>query len=214
MLPLNNRDSDTNNALTQKKLLDNPSYFLNRELSWIRFNGRVLEEARDMWHPLLERVKFIAISGSNLDEFFMTRIARLIKKVNAGSQEKSMNGMSYMEQIDATRKEILQLIENHAKCWKDELVPALAKEEIYVRDFKELPEKNKTDLREFFKAAIAPSIKVPKVGFDSGSIENLHVTLYISGFQNKPDLCILLDVPSEKFAETYQYSKRRASRNR
>ncbi len=207
MLAPNNRDSDTNNALTQKKLLDNPSYFLNRELSWIRFNGRVLEEARDIWHPLLERVKFIAICGSNLDEFFMTRVARLIKKVNAGSQEKSMNGMSFMEQIDATRKEILPLIENHAKCWKDELVPALAKEQIYVRNFKDLSEKNKTDLREFFTAAIAPSIKVPKLGFDSGSIENLHVTLYVSGFQNQPDLCILLDVPSEKFGRLISIPK-------
>ena len=160
-----------------------------------------------MWHPLLERVKFIAICGSNLDEFFMTRVARLIKKVNAGSQEKSMNGMSFMEQIDATRKEILPLIENHAKCWKDELVPALAKEQIYVRNFKELSEKNKIDLREFFTAVIAPSIKVPKVGFDSGSIENLHVTLYVSGFQNQPDLCILLDVPSEKFGRLISIQK-------
>jgi polyphosphate kinase len=207
LLAPNNRDSDTNNRLTPKKNLDNPSYFLNRELSWIRFNGRVLEEARDIWHPLLERVKFIAICGSNLDEFFMTRVARLIKKVNTGSQEKSMNGMSFMEQIDATRKEILPLIENHAKCWKDELVPALAKEQIYVRNFKDLPEKNKTDLREFFKTAIAPSIKVPKVGFDSVSIENLHVTLYVSGFQNQPDFCILLDVPSEKFGRLINIAK-------
>jgi polyphosphate kinase len=207
LLAPNNRDSDTNNALNQKKLLDNPSYFLNRELSWIRFNGRVLEEARDLWHPLLERVKFIAICGSNLDEFFMTRVARLIKKVNSGSQEKSMNGMSFMEQIDATRKEILPLIENHAKCWKDELVPILAKEEIYVRNFKDLPEKNKTYLRELFKADIAPLIRVPKMGFDSVSIENLHVTLYVSGFQNQPDFCILLDVPSEKIGRLISIPK-------
>ena len=207
MLAPNNRVSDTSNALPPKKNLDNPSYFLNRELSWIRFNGRVLEEARDLWHPLLERVKFIAICGSNLDEFFMTRVARLIKKVKAGSEEKSMDGMSFMEQIDSTRKEILPLIENHAKCWKEELVPALAKEDIYVRNFMDLPEKNKTTLREFFKAAIAPSIRVPKVGFDSVSIENLHITLYVSGFQNQPDFCILLDVPSEKFGRLIRIPK-------
>jgi polyphosphate kinase len=207
LLAPNNHDSDPNNALPPKKNLDNPSYFLNRELSWIRFNGRVLEEARDLWHPLLERVKFIAICGSNLDEFFMTRVARLIKKVKAGSEEKSMDGMGFMEQIDATRKEILPLIENHAKCWKEELVPALAKEEIYVRNFMDLPEKNKIDLREFFKAAIAPSIRVPKVGFDSVSIENLHVTLYVSGFQNQPYFCILLDVPSQKFGRLISIPK-------
>jgi polyphosphate kinase len=207
LLAPNNRDSDTNNALPQKKLLDNPSYFLNRELSWIRFNGRVLEEARDLWHPLLERVKFIAICGSNLDEFFMTRVARLIKKVKSGSEEKSMDGMSFTEQIDATRKEILPLIEKQSKCWKEELVPLLAKGEIYVRNFMDLPEKNKTEFREFFKATIAPSIRVPKVGFDITLIENLHVTLYVSGFQNQPDFCSLLDVPSEKFGRLISIPK-------
>ncbi len=208
MLVANNLDSDKNNALPQKKILDNPSYYLNRELSWIRFNGRVLEEARDLWHPLLERVKFVAICGSNLDEFFMTRVARLIKKVKVCSEEKAMDGMSFMEQIDATRKEILPLIENHAKCWKDELVPALVKEGIYVRNFKDLPEKNKAELRELFKVVIAPSIKVPKVGFDSVSIENLHVTLYISGFQNQPNFCVLLDVPTEKFGRLINIPKK------
>jgi polyphosphate kinase len=86
---------DTNKISTPKNPLDNPDYFINRELSWIRFNARVLEEARDPWHPLLERVKFIAICGSNLDEFFMTRAARLIKKTKSEAKEKSMDGMSF-----------------------------------------------------------------------------------------------------------------------
>ena len=134
----NTLDSEANNALSQKKLLDNPSYFLNRELSWIRFNARVLEEARDLWHPLLERVKFIAICGSNLDEFFMTRIPRLMKKIKTGSDEKSMDGMTPIEQIEATRKEIIPLIENHANCWRNELLPALAKEDILHRKVQRL----------------------------------------------------------------------------
>jgi polyphosphate kinase len=195
----NNLDSETNNVQPQKKLLDNPSYFLNRELSWIRFNARVLEEALDFWHPLLERVKFIAICGSNLDEFFMTRVPRLIKKVKAGSDEKSMDGMSFFEQINATRKEIIPLIENHSKCWRDELLPALAKDGIHIKDFKDFSEKNREKLREFLKSSIIPSIKIPKVGFDSVSIENLHINLFISGFQNQPNFCILLDIPTEKF---------------
>jgi len=132
----NNPEPNKNGATDLKKILDNPSYFINREMSWIRFNARVLEEARDLWHPLLERVKFIAICGSNLDEFFMTRAARLLKKVRSGSEEKSMDGMTFTEQIDATRKEIIPLIENHAKCWNEEILPALAKEEIYIRNDK------------------------------------------------------------------------------
>ncbi len=199
MLAPDNTDSDTNTALTLKKQLDNPSYFLNRELSWIRFNARVLEEARDLWHPLLERVKFIAICGSNLDEFFMTRVAKLIKKAKAGSEEKSMDGMSFMEQIDATRKEIIPLIEAHSNCWRNELIPALAKKGIHINNFKDLPEKDRELLQEFLMISIFPLIRVPKVGFESVSIENLHLTLYISGFQNHPNFCILLDVSTEKF---------------
>ncbi len=71
----------------------------------------------------------------------MTRVARLIKKVKAGSDEKSMDGMSFIEQIDATRKEIIPLIENHSKCWREELLPALAKEEIHIKDFKDFSDK-------------------------------------------------------------------------
>ena len=119
-----------------------------------------------------------------------------------------MDGMSFIEQINATRKEIIPLIENHAKCWKNELVPALAKEEIYVRNFKDLSEKDKESLREFLQTTIVPSIRVPKVGFDSVSIENLHITLYISGFQNQPNFCILLDVPTEKFGRLISIPKK------
>ena len=65
---------------TEQISLNNPKLFINREVSWIRFNYRILEEARDLSHPLLERVKFLAICGSNLDEFFMTRVSRMQKK--------------------------------------------------------------------------------------------------------------------------------------
>ncbi len=212
LLAPNKIDSETNPALKQKQLLDNPNNFLNRELSWIRFNARVLEEALDLWHPLLERVKFIAICGSNLDEFFMTREARLIKKVKAGSNEKSMDGMSFMEQIEATRREIIPLIENHSKCWRNELVRALVNEEIYIRNFDDLSKKDKENLREFLRTAIVPSIRVPKVGFESVSIENLHVTLYIAGFQNKPKFCILLDVPTEKFGRLVSIPKKQTKK--
>ncbi len=207
----NNLETDATKTLNTKNPLDNPNYFINRELSWIRFNARVLEEARDPWHPLLERVKFIAICGSNLDEFFMTRAARLIKKVKAGSNEKSMDGMSFTEQIDSTRKEILPLIESHSKCWRDELIPALAFEKIYIPHFKDLTEENKQALRDFLITKIVPQIKVPKVGFDSVTIENLHITLYISGFQDHPNFSILLDVPTEKFGRLISVPKKTES---
>ena len=202
----NTLDSEANDALSQKKLLDNPCYFINRELSWIRFNKRVLEEAQDLWHPLLERIKFIAICGSNLDEFFMTRIPRLIKKVKAGSGEKSMDGMTAIEQIEATRKEILPLIVKHAACWRDELLPALAKEKIFIWKFNQLGEKDKQNLRDFFRQSILPLVKTHKEGFEGAAIENLHVTLYVSGFA-KQDFYSLVDVPTEVFGRLIRIPK-------
>ena len=198
--------ADGNVASNQKKILDNPNFFLNRELSWIRFNARVLEEARDRWHPLLERVKFIAICGSNLDEFFMTRIPRLIKKIKTGSVEKSVDGMTAIEQIEATRQEIIPLIKKHADCWREELLPALAKERIYIWKFSELGEKDKENLRQFFKQNILPLIKTPRQGFDGAVLENLHITLYISGF-DKPGSFCLVDVPTETFGRLIRIPK-------
>jgi polyphosphate kinase len=204
-LATSNADPIPKTASSQKKFLDSPSYFINRELSWIRFNVRVLEEAQDQTHPLLERVKFIAICGSNLDEFFMTRIPRLMKKVRSGSEEKSMDGMSSAEQIEATRKEILPLIQKHAACWRDELLPDLAKEKIYIWKFNELDSKDKSNLREFLKNSIRPFIKT-KEDFDSTAIENLHITLYVSGFEKQGSYC-LVDVPTEEFGRLIRIPK-------
>ncbi len=195
---LANVDSKDSSVSTTKNPLDNPNYFLNRELSWIRFNARVLEEANDLWHPLLERVKFLAICGSNLDEFFMTRIPRLLKKMRKGSDEKSVDGMTSMEQIEATRKEILPLLVKHANCWTYELVPALAKEDINIRKFEELPQNWQDNLRDCFKTSILPSLKIPKEGFTPSTIQNLQVTLIVSGFPEK-ETNYVLEVPVEKF---------------
>ena len=120
-----------------------------------------------------------------------------------------MDGMSFFEQINATRKEIIPLIENHSKCWRDELIPALAKEEIHIKDFKDFSEKNREKLREFLKSSIIPSIKIPKVGFESVSIENLHINLYISGFQNQPKLLHLAGYTDRKIRSIDKSSKKR-----
>jgi polyphosphate kinase len=204
-----NIDSDaSDSASNPKKGLNDPSYFINRELSWIRFNVRVLEEARDLWHPLLERVKFIAICGSNLDEFFMTRIPRLLKKINKGSDEKSMDGMTSMDQIEATRKEIMSLIENHANCWRDELVPALAKEDIHIRKFNDLPNERKEALREHFQKTILPTMKIPEEGLYGSSIENLRVNLFVLKDPPTKDSWYVIDVPTEKFGRLIRIPKR------
>jgi polyphosphate kinase len=180
------------------KNLDNPEYYINRELSWVRFNVRVLEEARDLCHPLLERIKFLAICGSNLDEFFMTRIPRLIKKMNKNPEERSVDGLTSIEQITATRKEIIPLIQRHSDCWRDELVPALAKEGICILQFADLSTQEKDALKAIFKNSILPSEVNPLEGCINSALQNLHVYLFVVGFQEKNRYCIL-DVPAEKF---------------
>ncbi|MCW4005770.1 MAG: polyphosphate kinase 1 [Candidatus Bathyarchaeota archaeon] len=195
-----NVTSGSKKILNKDKSLDNPEYFINRELSWIRFNSRVLEEARDPWHPLLERVKFIAICGSNLDEFFMTRIARLLKKTRKGTAKTSKDGMTAMEQIQATRAEILPLLENHAQCWSQELMPALASEAIYIKKFKELTEEKKQALRDYLKNTILPAMDIPKKqGLDPSKTENLHLNLAVQIDSPKKQTYYVVAVPTEKF---------------
>jgi polyphosphate kinase len=196
-----NAVSENKSILKKQEIpLDNPNYFLNRELSWIRFNARVLEEALDPWQPLLERAKFLAICGSNLDEFFMTRIPRLMKKLRNNPTEKSVDGMTAMEQIQATRAEIAPLIEKHTRCWKDKLVPALAKEAIRIKKFGTLKTEKKDLLREYFEKIILPSIKIPKeTGLTAKSIENLHVNLAVQKEAVSEDSFYVVEIPHEEF---------------
>ena len=107
------------------------SLYVNRELSWLNFNQRVLEEALDHdAHPLLERVKFISIFSSNLDEYFMTRVAGIEEQYEVGIQERTIDGYTPAEQLDKIRTMVhLQLIQRN-ECFYHDLLPALQREGI------------------------------------------------------------------------------------
>src|SRR3954452_1430279 len=114
--------------------LDDPSLYINRELSWLEFNRRVLEEARDPNVPLLERLKFLAIFGSNLDEFFMVRVGGLQQKVHAGIAVGSgADRMAPREQLDRIHQIVRQALGDVNACLTEEILPALEKEGIAVR---------------------------------------------------------------------------------
>src|ERR1051326_1367374 len=109
-------------SFQESRSLSDPSLYINRELSLLAFQRRVLEEADDPSNPLLERVKFLSIVGSNLDEFFMIRVAGLMKQVESGSPEVPADGMTPTEQLDAIRAEVAALIAVAHKIFRRQLL--------------------------------------------------------------------------------------------
>jgi len=113
---------------------DQKGPILNRELSWIEFNARVLHEARDARNPLLERVKFLAIFASNLDEFFQVRVSGLRRQDQAGAQPHSSDGMTPAQQLDAIRSRVRELIAEHSATWTA-IREELAAEGVEILDY-------------------------------------------------------------------------------
>src|SRR5205807_414179 len=137
--------------------LDDPSLYTNRELSWLEFNRRVLEEAQDPSVPLLERLKFLAIFTSNLDEFFMVRVGGLQQKVSAGIPVGSgADRMAPRDQLVEIGKIVRELVTDAYACFRSQLLPALEKEGIFVRGQKDLDDKQKESLSKTFRQEIFP----------------------------------------------------------
>ena len=187
----------------RSKTLNDPALFINREVSWIRFNYRVLEEAEDPSHPLLERVKFLAISGSNLDEFFMTRAAALKEQIERGDFKPTPgSSMTPLQQIKVTRSEILQLLRRQRECWEEGLAPLLAREGIRILKPRDLTEHQNRTLRDYFQKVILPVMKKPDAEYVPGYISNLHVNLLVVA--NDPRMSeastkLLVEVPTDTF---------------
>ena len=127
---------------------DQKGPILNRELSWVEFNARVLHEARDARNPLLERVKFLAIFASNLDEFFQVRVSGLRRQDQAGSAHHSLDGLTPAQQLDAIRSRVRELVAEHSAIWT-EIQAALAIEGVEILDYEDVPEHHATLRRRF-----------------------------------------------------------------
>jgi polyphosphate kinase len=136
--------------------LQDASLFINRELSWLAFNERVLALAWDEEHPLLERVRFLSIVASNLDEFFMIRVAALHKQLRTDRDAVSSDGLTTEQQLALVRTRALQMIESQVACWTEVLRPALHEQGIRLLDAKDYSPAVSSYLAGYFEREIAP----------------------------------------------------------
>lgn len=146
------------NVLEKTPAIDlyDPRLYINRELTMLEFQRRVLQEAQDERNPLLERVKFLAIVGSNLDEFFMVRVAGLHKQLDAGVLDLPPDGMTPAQQLAEIRKVALQIMTQARECLQYDLLPQLRKAGIYILDYSELSERQKDVMNSYFDEVIFP----------------------------------------------------------
>jgi polyphosphate kinase len=118
--------------------LDNPAYYINREASWLAFNRRVLEEAQDESNPLLERLKFLSITASNLDEFFEVRVSGLVQQIEDGYTEAGPDGLTLVEERDLVARETHDFVDDQYRCWNEKLRFSLSEHGIRVLGLHEL----------------------------------------------------------------------------
>ena len=144
--------------LKEKEPLDfeNPKYYINRELSWIGFNERVLSEAEDESNPLFERLKFLSISASNLDEFFMVRVASLKDMINAGYQKCDIAGMTASEQLEKVLEKVHTFVDKQYQIYNDELLPLLLEKGLKVCVPSELKGADRAYIDRYFDEYIFP----------------------------------------------------------
>ncbi|HEU0008678.1 MAG TPA: polyphosphate kinase 1, partial [Verrucomicrobiae bacterium] len=133
-----------------------PDYLLNRELSWLEFNQRVLDEALDAGNPLLERVKFFCITSSNLDEFFEVRVAGIKQRIESGVVERSADGLTASETFRAIHKRVRRMVDDQYQCWREQLRPALARHRIRFLALSDLGKSNLAWLESFYRTEVRP----------------------------------------------------------
>jgi polyphosphate kinase len=133
-----------------------PEHFINRELSWLEFNQRVLDEALDARTPLLERLKFFCIVSSNLDEFFEVRVAGIKQQIESDVVERSVDGLTAAENFRAVHRRVRRLVGQQYACWREQLAPELANNGIRFLRVGELNEPDRGWIEQLYRAQVRP----------------------------------------------------------
>src|SRR6266704_281956 len=139
----------SSDSVMARASVDNPAYYINRELSWLQFNHRVLEEAQDENNPLLERLKFLSISASNLDEFFEVRVSGLVQQIEDGYTEAGPDGLTLLEERDLVSQELHAFVAEQYQCWNEKLRPQLSEKGIRVLGLHELDETARAFVQDY-----------------------------------------------------------------
>lgn len=185
-------------AATEINLSD-PQYYFNRELSWLEFNNRVLHEACDARSPLLERLKFLAIFSSNLDEFFMVRVAALKEQVAAKVSKLSPDGRTASEQLKAICQRLRPLVTQQHRHFEQVIRPLLAREGIHLLDYIDLNQEQRTYLQRYFEEQIFPVLTPlavdPSHPFPHISNLSLNLAVVVKNPETEEELFARVKVP-------------------
>jgi polyphosphate kinase len=177
-------------------------YFFNYELSWLKFNERVLAEAQNESNKLLERIKFLSIVCSNLDEFYQKRVGGLKRQTLSGVKELSVDGMTPSDQLSAVRKEVQNMIETYRKCFFDDLRPKLAKKGILIKSYNELDDYQQSVCDRYFQKQVYPIITPLAVDeshpFPFISNKSLSFAIELQNPRTKEKLFARLKIPSNR----------------
>src|ERR1700760_2609512 len=152
--------------------------FSNRELSWLSFNARVLALGEDRTQPLMERMKFLAIFASNLDEFYMVRVAGLKRRTEMGLQVSYADGLTPRETLSRMAERIRELVDRHARCFLEDVAPGLADEGIRILRWDTLDDEERARLADYFRSKVFP-VLTPL------AVDPAHPFPYISGLSLK-----------------------------
>ena len=181
---------------------DSPSLYINRELSWLEFNYRVLEEAQDELTPMMEKLKFASIFSSNLDEFFMVRVGSLFRVLDADINERDPSGKTIRQQLDEISDKARKLVTEQYDCIMKEIIPGLKKADIFIDKMDELGEEESSRLDKYFEIQVFP-ILTP-LAVDAGHpfpfLSNLRLNLMVifqeAGVTSGPQPYAFVEVPS------------------
>jgi len=175
--------------------LDDPSLFINRGLSWLEFNQRVLNEALNKENPLLERLKFLCIVSSNLDEFFEVRVAGLKQQVQTQHVALAPDGMSAKSELAALSKRARKQVDDQYACWNTEIRPWLAAQNIRFHEYPDVPETERAYFEKFFHERIFPVLTPlaidPSHPFPQLLNKSLNVIVHLEGEGLNTDLAVV-----------------------